>query len=261
MRVFVPLGPDAGADTESRHVKERIGTMKATIDTTKRDARGYPVNVRMNEGTARDASGVDARGYHHGRRNAGAMPPAPDVPRLSLNLPASVLAAPDTITPGDATRHGPLLAMIARRTVPASHRDDCIQEQRAALWARRGTSPASVGVVANGAAIDYARKYCRVSARGVERDAMPLQDVGAGDAGAVDPWPDVDARLDGTDTIKALIGAANLPTLDLQIMQWRYVAGDSYRAIGERLAMDAGAVRVRLHRTIKTLRDVAGVAA
>jgi len=49
--------------------------------------------------------------------------------------------------------------------------------------------------------------------------------------------------------------------LDLQIMQWRYVDGDSFRDIGERLAMSAGAVRVHLHRTIKTLRDVAGVAA
>ena len=246
-----------GADTESRHVKERIGHLKATQqDTTKRDARGYPVNVRMNEGIAPNASGVDARAYHHGASNAGGNPPAP-----IMIAGHPLIKSPDTITPGDAIGNVGLLGIIAARTVPMQDREDCVQEMRAALWARRGHSPASVGVVANGAAIDYARKYCRVSGRGVKRDAMPLQDVGAGAGPSVDPWPDVDARLDGTETIAALVGAANLPTLDLQIMQWRYVDGDSYRDIGERLAMNAGAVRVRLHRAIQTLRDVAGVAA
>ncbi len=215
--------------------------MQQATTTTQRDARGYPLNVRMNEGIAPGARNVDARRYHHGANNATAP-------------------APDTIRDGDATDHAALYKMIAARTVPVQDREDCIQDMRAAVWRCRGTSPATVGVVANGAAIDYARKYCRVSRRGLERDAMPLEDMPE-EAGAVDPWPDVDARLDGTETIHALIGAADLPTLDLQIIQWRYVDGAGYGSIAARLGMSTGAVRVRLHRTIKLLRDVAGVAA
>ena len=217
--------------------------IRGRTDSTKRDARGYPVGRgRMNEGTAPDASGVDARSYHHGAMNAGAMPPAPD-----------------TIKNGDATGNATLYRMIAARTVPAEDREDCEQTMRAAVWSRRGR-PDTLSVIANASAIDYARKHCRVSARGVKRDAMPLDAMPDG-AGAVDPWPDVDARLDGTATINGLINAANLPTLDLQIMQWRYVDGETFATIAERLAMNAGAVRVRLHRTIQLLRNVAGVAA
>ena len=241
--------------TDSRAVRRRLAS-----DTTKRNARGYPVGRgRMNEGIARDARNIDARAYHHGERavTPSGLPPSP---APALGLAPEMLTAPDTITPGDATAHAGHYARIARRTVPASDREDCVQEMRAAVWSRRGTSPATLSVIANGAAIDYARKHCRVSARGVERDAMPLDAMPDG-AGAVDPWADVDARLDGTATIYALVNAANLPTLDLQIMQWRYVDGDAYAVIAERLAMTAGAVRVRLHRTIQLLRDVAGVAA
>ena len=274
MRLPMPLERDAGADTDTRHTGKGQGTMRTALqetvtdtsairgrtDSTKRDARGYPVGRgRMNEGTAPDARNVDARSYHHGERavTPSGLPPAP---APALGLAPEMLAAPDTIKEGDATGNATLYRMIAARTVPAEDREDCEQTMRAAVWSRRGR-PDTLSVIANASAIDYARKYCRVSARGVKRDAMPLQDVGAGAGPSVDPWSDVDARLDGTDTIMALVGAANLATLDLQIIRWRYVDGDSYRDIGERLAMNAGAVRVHLHRAIKTLRDVAGVVA
>ena len=237
-----------------------------SADTTKRDARGYPVRVRMNEDIAPNARGVDARAYHHGSKASTppttppATPPAMLVPAIHAPLTmAAVLAHRNARPPANAWQNAPLLERIAARTVPTADRADCVQEQRMALWRARGTTdPAMVFTVANRAAIDYARKHCRVSARGVVRETVPLADA---DGITVDPMAEVDARLDGMDTIQALIGATDLPTLDIQIMVWRHVDGEGYDTIAARLGISTGAARVRLHRTLARLRDAAGVAA
>lgn len=241
----------ADHDTPRRYrntpIQERDTMRTLTSDTTKRDARGYPVSVRMNEGIARDARNIDARAYHHGTRadvSGGTPPPAPTV---GASLMAGVFAWQE---------HAPLLDKIAARTVPAEDRADCVQEQRIALWRARGTTEPTVFTVANRAAIDYARKHCRISARGVDRETVPLDESRLAEG---DSMADVDARLDGMDTIHALIGAADLPTLDVQIMQWRIVDGESFATIGERIGVSSGAARVRHHRTIRRLRDVADI--
>jgi RNA polymerase sigma factor (sigma-70 family) len=130
------------------------------------------------------------------------------------------------------------------------------QEAAARAWKRRDQFDASKDVVKwlVGFVINVAREVAKKRSRDM---AGPPEEGSDLEALAVDPSRPLDDAIADSLLVDHLL--AQLPQLDRQVVLMKYCEEMTCAEIGQRIAMNENAVRIRVYRAILKLKSVCGL--
>lgn len=162
---------------------------------------------------------------------------------------------PDELAATLSIEYGQRLEAFARRRLrDAAAAEDVAQETlRRALVALREKRVANLAALP-GFLFETARHICQHRLRSAGRESRALE-RGAGAMGGQPRADPLGRLLTEEDARRIRQGLASLTSEDRDVLVWSYRDGLDAAAIGARLGIQAGTVRVRRHRALQRLRE------